>query len=421
MGLLECPSSSLSMCVATLNRTQIEDESTMNIAGKRFILTKLNVNQSITHESVTFLTPYLRHLQSLHIGVSYTTIDCSDLMQAFGELNSCALTSFIALNVSCGFLFPFLHAHNLRQIELRLDRCVEEMEVLALAAQCPLLESISLHNSQLSEGVIALLLKCCLHLKSLTLHSEIISDLIIAKVFHGMHSLSLSHETHGESTFKWSTKRSLRCCEAILLPCMNKQRYLSIFSLNPDLITIDLGGCACLNDDLLAALVTRCPLLQGVGLGQSPLVSAEGFLHLSKLIGLNSVKVECMMNLTDSVLDTILRGKSIRRLEFITCSGITRNALHLIAKCCPTLTHLTMLGQDDVTSSEVIVLLEGCRTLQYLNLSKCIQVTSEICEALKEHRPMRYLDVRGCKISKHAIQELVKSGFHCPQLLFDLC
>lgn len=407
-----CPPN-LSRCLVTLNRTQKECASALNIVGKRYLLIKLYLQNFVAMEDVTYLTPYLGHLHSVRLNSELTSrMNCEQLMKVIAATDCTALTHFTTAYVSAGDLTPLYQRWiNLRYISV--THFVVDSEVTALATHCPLLEYISMLSMvSISGGPIVMLIRNCVNLRYLNIGRTKVTESMILRAAHNMDVISLSLN-FGATTMRWDSNRGLKSFTASIVDTMSIESFTVLLTCNSNLQRIDLTGLHLLVDDSLLSMVILCPLLQYVGIESCRMITAQGLLHLAQLKYMNSLKLANMSVVSDAVVESLVRDKTVTRLVLRYSEGLTDGVVTRIVQHCSLLTHLEISRNSKITTRSVQQLLEGCRKLVYLNVEHCVKIFSDICLTLQSHRPMRYVNIRGCSVSREIVNEVFKSGFSC--------
>jgi len=95
-------------------------------------------------------------------------------------------------------------------------------------------------------------------------------------------------------------------------------------------------------------------------------------------------------------------GSAIISLNIKGCSNLAhQQTVDLLLKHCPNISHLSVW--ESIREGQLARLLGGLASLQYLDLSRCAHITSEVFDALK---PLKYIDlsILNCPLDKKGIK-----------------
>lgn len=406
-----CPSR-INSCIVTLVRAQSAHANTWNIAGKMYVLTKLNGLSAYDAcvEDLAFLTPYWGHLKTFSFLGSLGRADSEPMFKAVVAANCCSLTS-LSLDNKTSFDLTSLFRGCIKLTSLVLTQFkVSDPEVESLATHCPLLEYVDLGQSQVSEKAAVLLLQRSSMLTYFNVLQIVESVDSVLQTVCDIDTIQLVDQSSSFFLSR-SDKRSLYRC-SIAVQVLKSNCLPSLFALNPNLTKIALSVRVYFNNHTLLSLVSHCPLLQSVELA-CPFVTSDGLLHLTQLRHLSSLSLR-HMRVSVTALESILSEKIITRLELKQCKyDLDSGVVPIVVKYCPLLTRLEISRCPGVTSGDVQMLLELCTRLVYLKVENCVNVTSEVCSVLRSHRQMRYVNLQRCAVKKEALDELEESGFNC--------
>lgn len=137
----------------------------------------------------------------------------------------------------------------------------------------------------------------------------------------------------------------------------------------------------------------------------------EDFLTISGLTSLQSLRMPDMGNLTDSLLETMLRsiGGTLEHLFIGKCSKLTDMALQAAVVYCPKLSSLDVSDNDNFTNAAISTVSFRRQSLMDLNISNCKKV-SFLGLLIKQGDLLQYanrnwtsLNISGCKLEKESL------------------
>lgn len=173
------------------------------------------------------------------------------------------------------------------------------------------------------------------------------------------------------------------------------QNGYDVFGENPRLISIEFEKMK-IGDDVIAALVTECPLLSSVTIIECPALSTRMFPYFGKCQHLTRFTIQGFLSVRDKDALRLLKDKaSMKLIEFPFC-GVTDSVLNVIGNQCPAL-ELLNVRSSEVTTEGLIGLLNCCPKLKKLNIRGCQKVSDDFMRQLSG-RKMRKLYIEGCRI-----------------------
>ncbi|RZF42505.1 hypothetical protein LSTR_LSTR004424 [Laodelphax striatellus] len=129
----------------------------------------------------------------------------------------------------------------------------------------------------------------------------------------------------------------------------------------------------------------------------------------------------------DRALRCILRrlcGRSVQRLVLADGARLSDKGLSLVARRCPSLTHLQLHGCAAVTNAALFELVARCPSLHHLDITGCIQISCISMGGVPGPGPelqqrrllLQYLDLTDCAaVDDSGLRVIVRN---CPQLVY---
>ncbi|KAL3289451.1 hypothetical protein HHI36_022875 [Cryptolaemus montrouzieri] len=109
---------------------------------------------------------------------------------------------------------------------------------------------------------------------------------------------------------------------------------------------------------------------------------------------------------------------SIERIEIVEGAKLSDKGLLLLARKCPDLVHLQLLGCINITNTALFEVATRCHNLQHLDITGCIKISCISVNDPSTHSrlQLQYLDLTDCPyVNDNELRVIV---CHCPQLTF---
>eukprot|EP00899_Mesostigma_viride_P023127 jgi/Mesvir1/399/Mv11290-RA.1 len=186
--------------------------------------------------------------------------------------------------------------------------------------------------------------------------------------------------------------------------------------------SLNLAGCADMDDALLAALAASCRELDSVDVSYCRVTDA-GITELAQLCpGLKELSAGGMRRVTDASIEQVAANcQGLRRLD-VGGTCVTDASVSAIARHCADLRHLGLGGAKKVTDDSIRAVAERCPSLQYLGVSGGLGVVSDasIIEIARRCRSLTGLDVHDCDNGPGGVRDLGLRAVaqHCPDLQY---
>lgn len=220
----------------------------------------------------------------------------------------------------------------------------------------------------------------------------------------------------------------LICGELII----EDSRFIAIVSECPKLIGIDLSNtrgfdnslkslpgnirelkfnsCSWIDNQSLKVMISYCPNVDTLDLSSCSQLSAAAWGALLKLQYLRNLIVSRCSNLTDDELLLILNScRSLEFLDISECKKVTEKGFHHIAVSGKKFLSLN-LGRTNLTDNSLSEIIFRVPEIEALDLTRCLFLSElGVEEALKGASSLKYLNLSGCEISDAYIEELQRS------------
>ncbi|KAM7485777.1 hypothetical protein LguiA_001786 [Lonicera macranthoides] len=138
----------------------------------------------------------------------------------------------------------------------------------------------------------------------------------------------------------------------------------------------------CSNKDILYAL-EECPLLKLLTLPSSVIDNHEGFIipsMINKLKNLETLMLQFSQDLEEIIAQINLHCKNFVFLS-VTNAEISSDAAIAIVTLLPNIKGLALRGCE-LQRSDLVIILNGCKELKYMDVSNCIGFESDDAEIL---------------------------------------
>lgn len=292
--------------------------------------------------------------------------------------NAVELTYFNAHNIQFGqddLKLMFQHATKLRRVFL-MSCPVSDEALKALADNCPLLETLSCDDI-IADTTVKLLLSKCTRLTSIDIKQYPRSPNLLPYV---VDAGCLSIMSAKEYFLKKKQRRPLLNIE-LQTPDLGLTDYLTLFKQNPFLEEISLEDRN-LNNDIISKLAAHCPLLKKIELRRYAC-----YIDVSNLASLKNLSWVQLVDVYvgDFSFQMLFNQAKIVKLHLLQCRGYSGELFKPIIGSCPGIRELSVIGSDRIGNSDVIALLEKCRDLELLDLTGCVNVTTDIHSYIRAH------------------------------------
>ncbi|KAL0485716.1 F-box/LRR-repeat protein FBXL20 [Acrasis kona] len=218
----------------------------------------------------------------------------------------------------------------------------------------------------------------------------------------------------------------------------------------PYLESLDLTGCVHLTDSGMSILKGLGPRLTSLDLTFCHQITDVGLQHLSELVNLEVLNLQCCrlitcqglthivqkckklvsLNLTgcDRITLSGIDGQNsgltkLERLNLMGCKLVSDKCIIKLLSWTTKLKELVLAFSDDITDDGVTMVADTCQELEHLNLKKCVRITDAsvlyICEKLC--LSLKILNLYGCsKITNSGIGHISKL-FYLKELSLKRC
>ncbi|XP_045481540.1 F-box/LRR-repeat protein 7-like isoform X2 [Harmonia axyridis] len=108
----------------------------------------------------------------------------------------------------------------------------------------------------------------------------------------------------------------------------------------------------------------------------------------------------------------------IEKVEIVEGAKLTDKSLFLLARKCPDLMHLQLLGCTEITNTALFEVATRCHNLQHLDVTGCVKISCISVNGPDPHLrlQLQYLDLTDCPhVNDNELRVIV---CHCPQLTF---
>lgn len=152
-----------------------------------------------------------------------------------------------------------------------------------------------------------------------------------------------------------------------------------------NLRTLKLLDCYKVKDESMIALATHCKNLETLVISGCRDISDEAMKSLASACGnsLKNLRMDWCLNISDSALSCILtQCRSLEALDIGCCEEVTDAAFNVLEndedKLC--LKVLKVNNCCEITVTGISVLLDKCRSLEYLDVRSCPRITKAVCD-----------------------------------------
>ncbi|KAG7387698.1 hypothetical protein PHYPSEUDO_013825 [Phytophthora pseudosyringae] len=292
-----------------------------------------------------------------------------------------------------------------------------DKSLVAISRACPKLTKVDLSGCSRvrDDGIIAMAANCPkLQQVNLAMCRRITDRSIVALAQHA--SLSLTEvvldrclKVSGPAIrFLVRTQRNLRSFSFARCPKVQgadfyhfeqlaqAQRTLSICC---ELSTLDLSGCAGLDDRGVAALVTTNRFtLQSLNLGALPTLGSAAFAAIARCTELESLDLSLCRTLQNNDLVAITTGCThLSTLLLQGCVALDDTGLQAMAPLATNLQRLSLEFCYHITDEGFSAVVSCCPQLLHLNIKACNQLTIAAFRALaRRTAPLETLYVGAC-------------------------
>jgi F-box and leucine-rich repeat protein 2/20 len=168
---------------------------------------------------------------------------------------------------------------------------------------------------------------------------------------------------------------------------------------------LDLSTCVWLTSPYLQRIVEASPQLKKLKLSSNVQLNFTAWTVLQKLRELVGLDLARCNQITDEDLRLILKTcRNLIELNLEECIKLSEGIFYELAKNMPQLTALNV-SRSNVTDGAVAEIAIRCSSLQYLDLTRCQQVTEKgIIQLLRQAPSLQNLIIRSCPISDKGIE-----------------
>ena len=361
------------------------------------------------------LSQYAPHLSDLDVG-TVTLDDRAILLQLAERLPH--LTRLKLVNAQNGINGALISMQKARvpMMHLEVPWCsVRDIVVHGLGTSFPMLQTIDLTGSQLSNAPLEKL-KLCVNLTSLNLSwaTQLVDPTIveITAVCHSISTLALAHcpqitshclvnlptgltsldISHCPQIFDLGPIRS-QCIGLTHLNLANcvisEDRLSGLFGSGISLKSINLKGCKQVSSKFVTRMAKYSPLLNKAILDECINITEEGLLPLlTNCPYLQRVAFTGVTNVSDSSIIAAVQAHGLRHLKEINLSGckqLTDASISAIAANCALLNDLSLSGCSNISPGPINEIAKNCHTLRTLNVLGCKRIKSDILPVLAQY------------------------------------
>lgn len=361
------------------------------------------------------LSQYAPHLSDLDVGT--VTLDDRAILLLLAERLP-HLTRLKLVNAQNGINGALISMQKARvpMMHLEVPWCsVRDIVVHGLGSAFPMLQSIDLTGSQLSNAPLEKLKLCsnlrtlnlswatqlvdptiveitaaCLHISTLALaHCPQITSHCLVNLPPGLTSLDISH---CPQIFDLGPLRSqcINLTNLNLANCLiSEDRLSGLFGSGILLKSINLKGCKQVSSKFVSRMAKYSPLLNKAILDECINITEDGLRPL--LVNcpyLQRVAFTGVTNVTDSSILSAVQSHGLRHLKEINLSGckqLTDTAISAIAANCALLNDLSLSGCSNISPAPIREIANNCHTLRTLNVLGCKKIQSDILPYLAQH------------------------------------
>jgi F-box/leucine-rich repeat protein 2/20 len=274
-------------------------------------------------------------------------------------------------------------------------RVADDTNFTALAALCPLLRRLEIHNSSYgSDAGLLAVAAACQHLESLRLW---------------IRGTNATHDT------VMALARSLPLLQELGLVLKVNDRLLAALAANCPRLRVFSIEHSEVTDDGWAAALARWPELERLKIGGFTQLTLASF----RAIGASLPRLRAFASYvpfdpagSDACVQAVAEGcRLLRELDLTGWDGITDAALLAVASRCPLLERLTLSGCTGLTHVGFAAVATECPRLAVLRASDCKLLTDEsIVGGLVHCKELEELSF------SFAGPSIAVVGAHCPRL-----
>jgi Leucine Rich repeat len=196
----------------------------------------------------------------------------------------------------------------------------------------------------------------------------------------------------------------LQDIELECLPDLIESAVIGLISRCPDLMRLCVWGRSRVTDATLLALGEHCPKLQHVNLSHCGTITDKGLDSLiSGCHKLEQLFLAGLLQVTDVGLSAIARLTNLKALDLSKNCNITSGAIISLAVNCRWLEDINLNGCTNVTDETVQRIAPNVPGLLELKLARCHGLTDASLYAIAEHCPL----IKGLSIQ---FNEITSSG-----------
>ncbi|KAL2936170.1 F-box/LRR-repeat protein 4 [Bienertia sinuspersici] len=371
----------------------------------------------ITDDGVDLLACNLSNLRKVNLSGNYFISDKSIISLTEKSSN---LEEIIVKNCTfvtqTGVSFAFQHCLNLKLVALLgMDLAVSEISQSLVCARN--LSVLEFSYMSISDGLLFSIVKASIPLKKFTLyHCKDFSFPGVLSLLRGYQSLEylalegvywindrtiidLSKFLRNANTVKlnFCSKLTSSSFFTMLKNCpllnilemektgMGKQEFAVSNANNPQIRALALSSNKTLSNDCLEKIASSCPNLELLDVSVCPSITRKGIGEIVR----NCTRLrQLQMNGCGAIKSLGIDAK-LRKLEVLRASGSGLNdeGLIVIAKKCPALLYLDVMGCSGVTSKGIKEVVYHCSRLKEINLNWCRDMGRDIVAWMVFSRP----------------------------------
>ncbi|OWM90654.1 F-box/LRR-repeat protein 20 [Punica granatum] len=336
----------------------------IKLATRFFRVSELDLSQSVsrsfypgvTDKDLYVIASNFRGLKVLHLqnckGIS--DVGMIELGGGLSSLQSLDV-SYCRKVTDRGLEAVAKGCHDLRRLQLAGCRLITDLALQSLSENCQRLEELGLQGcTSITDFGITQLVKCCKKIKLLDISKcSNVGDEGVSNVAKSC-SLNLK------------TLKLLDCYE------VKDESIISLATYCKNLETLVISGCKDISDEAMKSLASAC--------GSS----------------LRKLRMDWCLSISDCALSCILtQCRSLEALDIGCCEGVTDAAFNGLESGGVELglKVLKVSNCHGITVTGIRVLLDKCRSLEYLDVRSCPRITKAVCDEAGLQFPER------CKVN----------------------
>ncbi|ETI51914.1 hypothetical protein F441_04824 [Phytophthora nicotianae CJ01A1] len=301
---------------------------------------------------------------------------------------------------------------SLQTLSLHCIKLTDE-SLITISRSCPKLTKVDLSGCSRvqDDGIIAITANCPkLQKINLTMCRRITDRSIVALAQHA--SLSLEEITLDRCLkisgpairFLMRMQRNLQSFSFARCPKVQGTDFYNLVEMTQnksscEIVTLDLSGCAGLDDRGVAALITTNRYtLRSLNLGALQSLGSSTFSAITRCTKLESLNLSLCRTLQNRHLMTIASGcTQLSTLLLQGCVALEDTGLKALAAKATNLQRLSLEFCYNITNEGFVAVVSRCQQLLHLNIKACNQLTVAAFRTLTRRKvPLETLYIGAC-------------------------